>query len=66
VSSIQSASDPVLARGHRVAVPVDRDAVANVGVAQEHLDQVALRDGQLRAGHLPVLAAVPAYLQDRG
>ena len=48
------ARDPVLARGHRIAVPVDRDAVGDVGVAQEHLDQVALHDGQLRAGDLPV------------
>ena len=64
------ARDPVLARGHRIAVPVDRDAVGDVGVAQEHLDQVALRDGHLRAGDLPVerpgVHGAPARQRDVG
>ena len=48
---LRHAGDAVLGVRQVDAVPVDRDAVLDVLVAQRHLDEVALADAQLGPGH---------------
>ena len=44
-----NAGHPVHSRGHVISVPVQRDAGLDRGVAQMHLDQLALVCGDRRA-----------------